>query len=210
MTLTTYDKVKRLVEFATGYPYGDGMMVTDVIDGYAEPGYGSNDSIVVLGNWNDRNGDTMPGRLFDALERAGAECEWSDEWTQCQGCFRAVRTQGDSYSWKAFFAETDDGRYCADCLLEMGNDALADYVDDPTKCVTWCEPSHLESLGWVKWEPGNEHDYENGWHPGQTDDPRAILAEIHEASPESSVVFMLDENSQFYMRFSAYTRTEED
>lgn len=229
-TLTTQDKVERLLTFALGEPYGDGYRVTDVMRGYAEPGYGSDDSVIVMGNWNPArfpHGDEpaltaeenlMP-RLAEALERAGAEIEWFDEWTQCQECYRAVRTSENSYHWKPSYVWLDDCTIvCASCAIAMGEDALASYVNDTDKCVTWCEAAHLESLGYVQWEPSNPHTYESGWHPGQTDKPADILADIRRTVPEPTelspaegdVIFMLDESSQFYIRFSAYVRTRTD
>ncbi len=99
-----------------------------------------------------------------------------------------------------------DDYTCAACLLTMGIDALEGYVNNADKCLTWCKPAHVESLGFFKWEPGNEHTYESGWHPGQTDTPAPIMAEIHAAHPTAEVVFFLDEASQFYVKFSAYLR----
>lgn len=229
MTNSIIDKVSRLVNFATGETYGDGYIVTDVIVGYAEPGYGDNESVIVLGDWNPRyvpgagietsrdrwtstNPEvTLPVRLARSLERVGADIQWCDEWTSCQGCFKAVRTEQDSYSWKPSYAWNADELLCHNCLIEAGIDGLTEYVNEPTKCITWCEPSHVESLGFIKWEPGNEHTYESGWHPGQTDDPAAIygaITETYEREGESapSVIFFLDESSQFYIRFSAYVR----
>lgn len=220
--LSTMDKVRRLVHAATGEEWGDGYTVTDVILGYAEPGYGSDDSVVVLGDWNPKRwaseGDApltpaerLPSRLARSLERVGANIEWLDEWTSCSECLRAVRTQPDSYSWQASFVVTEDGdTFCLDCLIAQGEDALTEYVNDARKCVSWCEPSHVESFGYVKWESGDPHDYESGWHPGQDDDPSAILASIHAAQPGADVVFFLDESSQFYVRFSAYVRQPRD
>lgn len=226
---TVYDKVSRLVNFATGEPYGDGYTVTDIIIGYAEPGYGDNDSVIVLGDWNPRRVDgiedywnstdprvTLPVRLSRSLERVGAEIEWADEWYQCGNCYRAVRATGDSYSWRPYFTMADGEITCADCLRDMGDDAIAEHVNNPRSCVTWCDASHVESLGFVKWAPGDEHTYENGWHPGQTDDPQAIydaiIAEYY-ARPNGAapdVVFFLDEQSQFYVRFSAYVRDAQE
>jgi len=220
--MDTLEKVRRLVNAATGDEYGDGIMVTNVIVGYAEPGYGSNDSVIVLGNWNDKQRynsedrtwttlDDTPSRLARSLERVGAEIEWCDEWTDCQGCYRAVRTEPDSYSWQASYAVLNECEiFCRDCLLDMGDDALTDYVNDTSAIVTWCDTAHVESLGYVKWEPGNEHTYESGWHPGQTDDPKAIDAEIRRVMPDVDVLFFLDEASQFYIRFSAYTRPRDN
>jgi hypothetical protein len=218
----TYEKAKWLVKTVTGEEYGDGMTVTDIISGYAEPGYGPTDSVIVLGNWNPRTLDRdsaiygtkannlMP-RLAEALENVGACIEWSDEWVSCNGCYRAVRTQGDSYSWQPYYAWQNECEiYCADCMIADGEDSLREYVNDSTKCVTWCEPSHVESFGYVKYAPGDPITYENGWHPGQTDDPSVILDAILEEMPDASVVFFLDENSQFYSRFSAYVKVDSE
>jgi hypothetical protein len=218
--------VQRLVRAATGEEYGNGSTVTDIIVGYAEPGYGNADSVIVLGDWNPQHvsGEdrwtstdkrvTMPVRLATALERVGAEIQWRDEWTQCGSCFRAIRTQPDSYGWMPSYVYLEDnGPTCADCLISDGEDALTgfgnesdSYVNNASKCLTWCERSHVESFGFVKWEPGEEHTYESGWHPGQTDAPEPILAAILERYPNAEVVFFLDESSQFYVRFSAYVR----
>lgn len=226
MAHTTLSKAQRLIEFATGESYGDGYTVTNIIIGYAERGYGDNESVIVLGDWNPRNvpgatGDrwnstdpavTMPVRLARSLERVGASIEWSDEWYQCGNCYRAVRATGDSYSWRPYFTMVDGEITCADCLRDMGDDALTEHVNNPHSCVTWCDASHVESLGYVKWEAGDEHTYENGWHPGQTDDPQAIydaiVAQYDDGTdkPAPDVVFFLDESSQFYIRFSAYVR----
>jgi len=229
MSLTTLEKVQRLVKFATGEEYGDYEMVTGVSVGYAEPGYGNDESVVVLGNWNDKteyNRETgtfttlsdLPSRLARSLERVGAEIEWLDEWTECQSCWRVVRTQGDSYHWKPSYECVEDaGPICADCLIKDGEDAITGYGNDENSHIssadnglrpgiTWCEPSHIEQFGFVKWEPGNEHTYESGWHPGQTDEPQPILDEILRQHPTAEVLFFLDESSQFYIRFSAYFR----
>ncbi len=217
ITYSTYEKVQRLLKFATGDEYGDGEIVTAVIDGYAEPGYGTGDDVVVLGNWNTKRhphdgeppltlDESMPARLARSLERVGAKIEWLDEWTECQGCYGAVRMEADSYSWKPYYALVYNELLCADCLRDMGEDALTEYIGDASKCLTWCEPSHVESFGFVKWEPGDEHTYESGWHPGQDDTPQPILDDIRRAYPNAEVVFFLDESSQFYVRFSAYFR----
>ncbi len=226
MSTSVIEKVSRILRAVGMDDYGDGYIVTDIIAGYAEPGYGSDSDVIVLGDWNDRSEyvdgkrvvtNNLPSRLFDALERVGAECQWLDEWTQCSGCQRAIRTQSDSYHWKPSYVHLEDNGYtCSDCLISYGEDAITgfgnerdSYVNDTSKCITWCEPSHVESFGFVKWEPGKEHTYESGWHPGQTDDPSPILASILEVHPTAEVVFFLDESSQFYIRFSAYFRIPE-
>lgn len=208
--LDTLARIRRIVEIATGEPYGDGYIVTDICVGYAEPGYGrTSDAVIVFGDWNDkRNAEgksaTLPSRLARVLEAAGAEIEWLDEWTQCQGCYRAVRTEPDSYSWKPSYAWVNECEiYCADCLREDPESLVEEYVNEPTKALTFLDGSDLEALGFEQ-ENG---DYENGWHEGMNDDPTAIMARIHKFNPDAEVVFILKESSQFYITFTAYVRT---
>ena len=209
--LSIGQKARRLILAATGEEYGDGYVVTDIGVGYAEPGYHDNETVWVLGNWNGTTlegpkSNTMPLRLFDALERIGVECEWYDVWEQCDNCHRLVRTQPDSYSWKPSYVWNGYGYTCHECALENIGAYLDDYIDNADRALTWCEGTDITPLGFVKWEPGDEHDYESGWHPGQDDDPATIMAGIHQAHPDAEVVFMLDYNGQFDCGFSAWVR----
>lgn len=215
---TTSELASRLVEIATGEPYGDGYVVTDIIHGYASPRYGSPDAVVVLGDWNTKRyprGDdapltkdeTMPARLARVLERVGAECEWLDEWTSCAECYRAIRTESDSYWWLPEYAWIGDDIVCSACLAEDigGNVDAGDYVNNPRNAITWCTDAELESAGWTQWAPGDPHDYQNGWHPGQDDDPTKVLESIQRET-SADVVFRIHDAGQFDMTFRAYTR----
>lgn len=221
--LSTLERAARLVEIATGERWGDGMLVTDVIVGCAEPGYcSSNDVVLVLGDWNPKRyqrGNDAPltkaenigPRLARALETAGAETLWLDEWTRCDGCHRAVRTKADSYSWKPSYARVNECEIlCRECLLENVNDSLTagDYVNNADNAVTWCDSAELSAAGWTQWESHRPHTYESGWFDGQTDDPREIFGEIRRETA-ADVVFLLDESSQFYIKFSAWTRNDD-
>lgn len=215
--MTTYDRVKRAIRAATGEDYGDGMIVTDVINGYANDP--ERDAIVVLGNWNNKRftmrdgegpitlAERVPSRLANLLESIGAEIQWCDEWTRCDGCYKAIRTEPNSYH----YAWVDGCEiYCTACLMGDPESALVDggYIDNASNCITWADASVLIGLGFEQWEPSDPHTYEAGWHPGQNDDPRAVLAEIQRAYDAGTVetVFLLDESSQFYVKFSAWVR----
>lgn len=110
-------------------------------DGWA----GDEDSApVVAANWNlindfadaaihgssseDRElvpgGDVME-RLFDILERAGYDCQWYDEISTCGSCYRAIRTQPDSYGWQPEYAVGDGEITCSSCMEDAWGDKLA-------------------------------------------------------------------------------------
>ena len=215
----------RLIKVACGEPYGDGITVTDVGIGYAEPGYHDEETVWALGNWNDKQhfvkfdddsgagewvtDDKTPSRLLKALERIGVEGEWLDEWYRCSNCYKIVRSTPDSYFWKPYYVFTEDGVICADCAVNSGfiDYLIAEYANDPNKVITWCEKEKLEELGWELYI--HDREYENGWHPGQDDKPEAILNRIQEETPGKDVIFFINENSQFYISFSAYTKDKE-
>lgn len=193
---------------------------------YGEPGYSTSSSelattpAVVLGDYwcgCDKFGQDAHGRnqlhsydqhwpkVFAQLEQQGVELEWYDEWTIDYDNNKAYRTTGDSYSWQSVIHYTEDGEILTPddeltTWLELG-----EYVNNPRACLPSrvFGPADLESAGWESYNGR----YESGWHPGQTDDPEAITREIRdELGEEVEVVFLLDEASQFYIGFSAWTR----
>lgn len=218
--LSPMEKIQNIIEQELGVPYGDGYVVTDITVGYAEPGYTESygeDVVVVFGNWNPkrflREGDpplteeeNVGPRLAEAIENAGGRCEWYDEWVTCHNCLRAVRSQPDSYTWKPSYLywEDEDGFWCRNCAKEYAEEILQEnYVNNTDNAVTWLEETDLEELGWARW---NDTPYASGWYPGQDDDPRQIVNAILSQHPEAQVVFLLDENSQFYVKFSAWVK----
>mgnify|MGYP001561251471 CR=1 FL=1 len=93
---------------------------------YAERGYTQPARCILFANWN-----VLPSAAGDLLEKLGYACEWSDEWTTCSDCQRALRTSPDGYDWRPYFEffESDrnwsdpyhvseSGDLCLDCLQE--------------------------------------------------------------------------------------------
>lgn len=236
--LSTMDKARLLIRKATGEESGDGYIVTDIAKGYVEPGYGNDDSVVVFGNWNPKRFareddaslskvESLAPRLGDALEKIGVDIEWFDEWATCSECYRALRTEPDSYGWTMFGAVMNDCEIvCADCMCANPESYLSDWVNNPRKTITWLSISELEELGFVKWEANDPHDYENSFHPGQNDDPTAIMREItckldnlkdseiprdtQVFSSNRQIVFVINSVGQFDMSFSAYVRNNNE
>lgn len=81
----------------------------DYAPGCSEPGY--DDKPVILANWNH-----VPNKTFDALERAGYSCEWSDEWIACDNCYKVFRASPDCYHWQMAGIICDGYALCLDCI----------------------------------------------------------------------------------------------
>lgn len=228
----TIEIVGDILERELGERWGDGYVVTDVICGYAEPGYGGDDTIVVLGNWNNKrwinshligpqlpltDDESLPSRLAEMLDEIdGVEIEWLDEWISCSECYRAVRTEPDSYSWQPYYSWVHEcGFVCSDCMMKDPGAYIddGDWTNSTSNAITWITgrlEDTLEPLGFVHWEPGNPQHYANGWYPGQTDDPKKILEAILDRHPDAEVVFTIDSVGQFDCHFSAWVRGIDD
>jgi hypothetical protein len=178
---------------------------------YAEPGYSQPESGIVFGNWNAACGFNVPkevqkrdpvSKLARVLEHFGFELEWEDEWTTCYDCGKAVRTQANSYSWTGHYRIMNECEVvCLDCL--NWEDYLESIEDDPKTC---CPPdiNPLE-FGYVK----HNGTFESGFYPGQTDDPNKIMKEM-QAIGMAHIVFRQSEQSQFYIRFEAYYKPQDN
>ena len=160
----------RLVNVVCGETWGDSTLVMDVGMGYAEPGYHDNVTTWALGSWWVRDPETgklKMHRLANALERAGIEVEWHDEWEKCDHCYRIFRVSHDSYMWKEFGVDLEDGdRLCGDCAIDPDfiDEVLEQFIDNPHNRVAFCDASVLESQGWTRY---NADVYQSGWHPGR-------------------------------------------
>ena len=163
-------KLQAALELGSDQPGGISLYRT-----MCEPGYHCSTALAnpeafkgyLVANWNH-----VDKALGDWLEEE-SDYEsgfWSDEWMDCSECGGLVRCQADSYSWKRYYDEAPEiGIICGDCLkkdipgyLERleGQSGKAMTLDlDPTK------------HSYVK---VNDDSYENGWHPGQNDDPKAM------------------------------------
>lgn len=188
--------------------------------GYAEPGYGCTDSIIAFGNWNpsdstDADGDrvsgfdlpddhinALPKKLGELLEKAGVECEWSDEWAECGDCGKAVRTQGDSYCWTPSYVYSDGEITCGDCVLEDPSSYLESLEGDKNTAITLSVDP--EQYGYTQLP----ESYENGFHPGQNASP-ALIAEALRGIGLNRFIFRIDAQGQFDTRFSVFVADEE-
>lgn len=152
---------------------------------------------VIFANWNN-----IPQRVFDLLEQYGYECEWSDEWSTCDDCCKAIRTSPDSYSYIGQYWITEGSIICAKCVIDNSvGDYLESLEDHPTSAVTLdVDPSEF---GYTL----QESNFENGFHAGQNDDPEKIHARL-KALGYMGIVFKLDSVGQFDQRFSVYYKAK--
>jgi hypothetical protein len=180
---------------------------------YAEPGYGpvKDGACILFGNWNEKTEwkdgqrtvvSNLPERFSKIAEYAGYEMEWEDEWSTCEDCGKAVRTNADSYGWtRSYVILGECSLVCRDCVDE--EDYISDYLlNESGHADTF--GIDLSSYGFTKL---NSDSFENGWHPGQNDSPAEIVKHLPNGV---EFVFQIDNVGQFDVRFSCWTRPTED
>lgn len=176
---------------------------------YTEPGYSlEGKEIILLGNLDKDYKElySFSDEDWEQLEEL-AEFEWEDEWTTCNECQRAVRTEPNSWGWKrSFWEHPDDGSIiCEECLT--GDDSLVE------EYLEYLEGNAKHALTF--WLDLSEHGYvcvldrlEHGLHYGQNADPKVIAKSLKKMGVRR-FVFSLDMSGQFDLSFSLWVHEEE-
>ncbi len=176
--------------------------------GYAGTGYSDPENGIVFGDWNpaifgydktkaERKRDPVC-KLARILERCGCELEWEDEWATCGDCGKAVRTSPTHYGWLPHYRIVDECELvCLDCLdPESYLESIED--DSAHACPAGSRFDPL-LFGYVQFE----EFFESGFHPGQNDDPKKIMARM-KAAGLVHCLFKISGKGHFDLRFEAY------
>ena len=133
--------------------------------GYSEPGYTQPSLGVLLANWNGfaerhpvlidmrmpGSTETVPhqftGTAGDILEKFGYGVEWSDEWTVCDDCSKAVRTSPDSMCWTPSYYQRESEIVCKQCALDDMDSYIESLQNRPFKRDTW--DTDFSPYGWL-------------------------------------------------------------
>src|SRR5690606_14129584 len=130
--------------------------------------------------------------VFNKLESLGYSCEWSDEWSTCSECGKAVRTSPDSYSWQpAYIIMHECELLCLECADPAEYYASIENAADKAASNEFTYKYPAENYGYTR---VNEDHYINGLH-SIVDDPRQILGDLLSNDPGGRFVFTLDYTS---------------
>lgn len=194
LATTTNEAVKRRLE-----------SITFSGAGYAEEGYVSKTGVIAFGNWNDIGADKSMTILANRMEELHINCEWSEEWTCCDRCNKAVRTHGDTVFWQPAYDTVEDDRICHECLTKNKANIVhyLSYLENKhTKAITiGIEPS---DYGYKK----VDQEFENGWYGGQCDDPELVANDLREQNI-TRFVFKIDSMNPYEVKFFVYIHKSE-
>jgi hypothetical protein len=164
-------------------------------DGIVEPGYDNKPAI--LADWNN-----IPRDIFIYLEKRGISCEWEDEWISCEECGKLFRCVPDSYGWEMCGVISEGSALCGNCINP------AEYLESienlPTHALTCAllRKINPEKFGYTLLDD----KFENGFYPGQNDDPKIILASLLKDNPNGKYIFVIMDQGQFDISFSVYKK----
>jgi len=140
-------------------------------------------------------------RIYDLCEQAGIDYRFDDE-IICDEQGRAHESQpgfyGDVMTWTWFDECSIIARDEIDDSLDYWAEQL---TDNPNKADKW--NTDFSSLGFVR----HDGKYESGFHPGQTDNPETIQAEL--LKTYDHVIWSIDSIGQFDCGFSAWVKNDD-
>lgn len=222
--------ISTILEICVRYAEENGHDFRTHCEGYCEPGYTDPESgLIVTGNWNSQRklrrvwpidrpdfldfaevdtdaleeweDNTMP-RIAAALEKAGIEIEWEDEWIECDDCYKLFRTSPDCYSWLPHFHMGDGYVTCHDCIEEDPADYLEEIEGDANHALTLS--LDLEEFGYF--QVGEERA--TGFHPGQNADPHEVASDLEKLGV-TRFLFEITGKGQFDAHWQLWVHNED-
>jgi hypothetical protein len=224
--VTQEDIINSLIDYLENHD-----MQVDYYTGCAEPGY--EDQPVIATDWNDlphdwqapkhgRQNTRQMWRLEQLADKWNISLEWSDEWTRCEDCYKAIRHKPDSYYWlPSYLWASDHEIVCHKCYASNVDDIIDHYLvtyhhNLCHRAVTRDFIPHLEANGFTCWQTPNTYEdgdscarYESGWYPGQTDTPEKVRDLIHSDSLAWEIIFVITDSRQFDCGWTAYVRKQQ-
>jgi len=177
----------------------------DYYDGCCEPGY--EDKPVIAADWNPAKMEKI-GNLIEKMETV--EIEWSDEWSRCDDCYKAVRTSPNSYDWQPYFIIGDVYMVCGDCAMDQAEEYIQEYVNNNNRAIPSWFIQSAKDIGFDCLEDCKV--FESGSHPGQNDTPEKALQEIYDGVGEGwfqetfDYIFVITGTGQFDLSWSIFVR----
>ena len=181
----------------------------DVYNGCSESGY--DDKVVIAANWNPKDMKKI-GDFIESYFDNKIETEWSDEWTGCSDCYKAVRTSPTGYGWeKSWLWVSECEIVCQECYEDSVDDIIEQYKNDTNKAVTSDFYKYLEQEGFICYSPDEYcQRFETGWHVDQNDMPQDVARDIETNLPGYDYIFKIDSVGQFDIHWSVFLRKQED
>lgn len=146
------------------------------------------------------------GRKFqDILEHMGYHLEWNDQTDRCDHCDGCIQTSAHCYGDTAHYALLGSDSVCEHCIRKDFAEEYLQGLEDNPRTALHIDGISLEEHGYERIQDG----FENGFHPGQNDDPVKIYQDLHKQGYRR-IVFAIDDAGQFDLKFSVWHKAGEE
>lgn len=140
-------------------------------------------------------------KFQDILERMGYNLEWSDQTCRCDHCGGCIMSDisyyhGDTAHY-AILGDCDS--VCEDCIRKDFVEEYLEGLDNNPRTAVHIAGINPALYGYTEIECG----FENGFHPGQTDDPQKIYKELR-ARGYDRILFEIFDRGQFDVHFCVW------
>lgn len=210
-TQTKHNRINRVLNYLSD----NGEWIETAPD-YAEPGYSmfDDDGLIVFADWNQKRfpheddapltkAERIMPRAGEILERLGCEIEWSDEWTTCCDCGKAIRTNADCYDWRPAYVVNGCEIFCENCVANDPEDYF-DSLEGSTNKSHHISAINPENYGYKRLD----FSFEKGFHRGQDDNPEDVAKVLK--SLGLTKWFFEHHSSQFTMSFELWVHSDEN
>ncbi len=141
------------------------------------------------------------GRKFgDILERMGYQLEWMDQTTRCDHCGGCIRTDASYYGDTAHYAILGECEaVCEHCIRKDFIEEYLEGLENNSSNAVHIRGINPALYGYSEVECG----FENGFHPGQNDDPKAIYKDLKSRGYDR-ILFEVSSVGQFDIHFCVW------
>ena len=161
-------------------------------------------------NFSDRTRFAAGLKVGMKLSDVGIEANWSDQYSICDECGEAIRTEPDSYSWlPSYLFVGECGFVCLECIEADFEAYKEEFINRETNGARFFSPGDHGFIEVRPYDDGREQygSFECGFHPGQADNPGGQLNVLNEAGFD--VVFDLSKG-QFDTKWAIWVRPVDD
>lgn len=214
MALTVMEKVMHICDYLENKHDQSDNWDWEIMRYHGIADNGADDkTILIAANWNN-----VPPKILGCLENLERESDefetgWCDEYTMCDNCYKAIRTQPTHYGWLSQYLLFDGGIICGHCLMESLDDYLEYFINNADRAITVHGMAEgLEKRGWTCLADNENYcaRYETGFHHGQTDDPQRVADWVRENLPNYDFIFDITSVGQFDIHWRILVKKREE
>lgn len=146
-------------------------------------------------NWSRKS------RRFQAiLEEMGYQLEWNDQTSRCDHCYGCITEGPDYYGDSAHYAILKDSDIvCEDCIRKDFSKEYLEGLEGNPRAASFIAGVDPSEHGYILIQDG----FENGFHPGQNDNPTKIMKALKDKGYEH-LIFQITDAGQFDVHFAIW------